>query len=80
MQRPRNYYEDNLKQLSENVNDHKDEEHHDLSGLYDRNLTLINITNFKFIINKNICNVSQVSLVTIIHSSSENKEARSIIR
>ena len=48
--------------------------------LYGRNLTLINITNFQFLINNDICNVRRVSLVTIIHSASQNTEARAIIR
>ena len=52
--------------------------HHDL--LLDRNLTLINITNFKFLINSDICNVSKISLVTMIHSSCQNNEAREMIR
>ena len=51
--------------------------HHDL---YTRNLTLINITNFKFIINNDICNVTPIALVTIVHSALGNKEARDIIR
>ena len=50
------------------------------TDLYDRNLTLINITNFKFVINNNICNVQKVTLVTIIHSAVDNIEARSMIR
>ena len=48
--------------------------------LLDRNLTLINITNFKFLINNDICNVSKISLVTMIHSSSPNIEVREMIR
>ena len=52
-------------------------EHHDL---FDRNLSLINITNFKFIINSDICNVERISLVTIIHSAAQNKDARKMIR
>ena len=51
---------------------------HDLD--LDRNLTLINITNFKFLINNDICNVSKISIVTIIHSSSQNTVARDMIR
>ena len=66
-----------------NIQSHKDRKHeedypHD--HLYDRNLTLVNLTNFKFLINSDICNVRQVSLVTIIHSASQNTEARAIIR
>ena len=48
--------------------------------LFDRNLTLINITNFKFVINNDICNVRQVALVTIVHTAVDNHEARSMIR
>ena len=48
--------------------------------LYDRDLTLINITNFKFVINNDICNVQRVALVTIIHTAVDNHEARSMIR
>ena len=50
------------------------------SDLNDNNLTLINITNFKFVINNDICNVQRVALVTIVHSAVENQEARSMIR
>ena len=48
--------------------------------LFDRDLTLINITNFKFVINNDICNVRRVALVTIIHTAVDNHEARSMIR
>ena len=54
--------------------------HHPHSDLYTRNLTLIDIRSFKFIINNDICNVGPVAIVTIVHSSVENKEARDIIR
>ena len=50
------------------------------TDLYDRDLTLINITNFKFVINNDICNVRRVALVTIIHTAVDNHEARSMIR
>ena len=66
-----------------NIQSHKDRKHeedypHD--HLYDRNLTLVNLTKFKFLIISDICNVPHVSLVTIIHSASQNTEARAIIR
>ena len=48
--------------------------------LYDRNLTLVDIPNFKFVINNEICNVQRVALVTIIHTAVDNHEARSMIR
>ena len=48
--------------------------------LYDRNLTLVDIPNFKFVINNDICNVQRVALVTIIHTAVDNHEARSMIR
>ena len=44
------------------------------------NMTLINITNFKFLINNNICNVSNIHIVTLIYSSAQNAEARDNIR
>ena len=50
------------------------------TDLYDRDLTLINISNFKFVINNDICNVQRVALVTIIHTAVDNHEARSMIR
>ena len=53
---------------------------HPHSDLYTRNLTLIDIKSFKFIINNDICNVAPIAIVTIVHSSVENKEARDIIR
>ena len=65
--------------MLENVlSNHEEIYSHD--QLYDRNLTVINMTSFKFLINNNICNVRRVSLVTIIHSASQNTEARAIIR
>ena len=48
--------------------------------LNDRNLTLINLSNFKFLINTDICNVERIALVSIIHSAADNKPARSMIR
>eukprot|EP00092_Neocalanus_flemingeri_P033683 GFUD01036616.1.p1 GENE.GFUD01036616.1~~GFUD01036616.1.p1 ORF type:complete len:397 (+),score=103.23 GFUD01036616.1:92-1282(+) len=48
--------------------------------LFTRNLTLINITNFKFIINNDICNTTPISLVVIVHSAPQNNKARDIIR
>ena len=48
--------------------------------LYDRNLTLVDIPNFKFVINNDICNVQRIALVTIIHTAVDNYEARSMIR
>ena len=57
---------------------HEEDYPHD--HLYDRNLTVINMTSFKFLINNDICNVLRVSLVTIIHSASQNTAARAIIR
>ena len=48
--------------------------------LYRRNFTLIDIRDFGFLINNNICNVSRVGIVTIVHTALENKDARDIIR
>ena len=67
-----------LMEVLENVPEYEEDYPHD--HLYDRNLTLVNLTNFKFLINSDICNVRRVSLVTIIHSASQNTEARAIIR
>ena len=50
------------------------------TDLYDRNLTVVNMSNFKFIINDDICDVQNLSLVTIIHSATQNSETRDIIR
>ena len=44
------------------------------------NMTVINITNFQFLINNNICNVSNIHIVTLIYSSAQNAEARDNIR
>ena len=65
-------------EVLENVPEYEEDYPHD--HLYDRNLTLVNLTNFKFLINNDICNVRRVSLVTIIHSASQNTEARAMIR
>ena len=48
--------------------------------LFTRNLTLINITNFQFIINNDICNTTSITLVVIVHSALQNSLARDIIR
>ena len=53
---------------------------HTHKDLYTRNLTLINMTNFKFLINNDICNVTPVAIVTIVHSAAQNEKARDIIR
>ena len=53
---------------------------HEHSDLYDKNLTVINMTNFKFLINNNICNVEKIALVTIIHNAAMNVDARQMIR
>ena len=63
-----------VNSTSENFDEYSHEE------LYDRNLTLVDIPNFKFVINNDICNVQQVALVTIIHTAVDNHEARSMIR
>ena len=65
-------------EVLENVPEYEEDYPHD--HLYDRNLTLVNLTNFKFLINNDICNIRRVSLVTIIHSASQNTEARAMIR
>ena len=44
------------------------------------NLTLINITNFNFLINTDICNVTNIALVTLVHTAMEHKDARNVIR
>ena len=67
-----------LMEVLESVSEYEEDYPHD--HLYDRNLTLVNLTNFKFLINNDICNVRRVSLVTIIHSASQNTAARAIIR
>ena len=48
--------------------------------LFTRNLTLINITNFQFIINNEICNITTISLVIIVHSAPHNIHLRNMIR
>ncbi|XP_023336877.1 uncharacterized protein LOC111707921 [Eurytemora carolleeae] len=50
------------------------------SNLHPDNLILINISNFKININFDICNVSQIGLVTIVHTAVQNAEARRAIR
>jgi len=49
-------------------------------NLHPKNLTVINITDFQFLINNDICNVTNISLVTIIHSAMEHEDTRNIIR
>ena len=48
--------------------------------LFKLNFTLINITDFHFTINNDICNTSSLTLVVLVHSATQNKEARDIIR
>ena len=67
-----------MNMLENVLSNHEEDYSHD--HLYDRNLTVINMTSFKFLINNDICNVRPVSLVTIIHSASQNTAARAIIR
>ena len=67
-----------LDMLENALSNHEEDYPHD--HLYDRNLTVINMTSFKFLINNDICNVRRVSLVTIIPSASQNTAARAIIR
>ena len=42
-------------------------------NLHPPNLQLINITDFNIIINTDICNVTDIALVTIIHSAGSNR-------
>ena len=65
------------KEIASTTEKNEEYPHNDL---YERNLTLINITNFKFVINNDICNVRRIALVTIIHTAVDNHEARSMIR
>ena len=44
------------------------------------NLTLINITNIQFLINTDICNVTNIALVTLVHTAMEHEAARNVIR
>ena len=53
---------------------------HQNNKIKNKTFTLINVTNFQFIINNDVCNVSKIPIVTIIHSAIENKESRKMIR
>ena len=44
------------------------------------NLTLINITNFRFLINTDICNVTNIALVTLVHTAMDHESTRNVIR
>ena len=44
------------------------------------NLTLINISNFQFLINTDICNVTNIAIVTLVHTAMEYEAARNVIR
>ena len=48
--------------------------------LFPNDLTLINITNFSFILNNDICDINPLTIIIIIHSATANTEARDIIR
>ena len=45
-----------------------------------KNFTLINITDFYFPINNDICNIGHLPMVVTVHSATQNKGARDIIR
>ena len=49
-------------------------------NLHPGNLSLINITNFQFIINNDVCDMSSIAIITIVHSALDNSYARHIIR
>ena len=53
---------------------------HPHTNLHPDDLTLIDIHPFTIEINQDICNVSDIALVTIIHSAVKNNDARRIIR
>ena len=53
---------------------------HPHAELYPRNLRLINMHNFTFKINNDICNENPIAIVTIVHTAAQNKKARDIIR
>ena len=61
------------------IDDVPEQPHHHYD-LYDRDLTVINITKFKFLINNDICNVSKIHMVSIIHTAGPNVDARQVIR
>ena len=61
------------------IDDVPEQPHHHYD-LYDRDLTVINITKFKFLINNDICNVSKIHMVSIIHTAGPNVDARQMIR
>ena len=71
-----NYYQTlrNLLYITMSRTSHPHEE------LYTRNLTLINMHNFTFKINNDICNETPIAIVTIVHTAAQNKKARDIIR
>merc|ERR1711936_731211 len=56
------------------------QESHVHQDLFSRNLTLISITDFQFLINNDICNSSHIAQVILVHSAPQNKRARDIIR
>ena len=48
---------------------HRSRTHDDL---YTRNLTVINITNFRFLINNDICDVDNIVIVTTVFSGNRS--------
>ena len=50
------------------------------NNLHPDDLTLIDLHPFTMEINQDICNVSSIALVTIVHSAVQNDDARKIIR
>jgi len=53
---------------------------HPHENLHPDNLTLIDIHPFTMEINQDICNISNIALVTIIHTAVQNDDARRVIR
>ena len=64
--------------LENALSNHEEDYPHD--HLYDRNLTVINMTSFKFLINNDICNDSNIALVTLVYSAASNFKERTIVR
>lgn len=58
-----------MNNIADQTQPSKPSEPHKQPNLYPAHLTLLNITNFTFVLNTDICNVKEISLVTIVHTA-----------
>ena len=73
----KNLHENDLNEPT--INKTYSSEPHVYPNLYPTHLTLLDITNFPLILNTDICNVKEISLVTIVHSAVNHQVSTQIV-